>query len=998
VQSGETVGTFRVDRLLGRGGMGEVWKAWDPQLNRWVALKFLRGDSEDEIARFEREAQTAGQLTHPNIAAVYEVGCDEGRHYIAMQFVEGRTLKSVPRHDRRALARHVRDAARAVAFAHERGVVHRDLKPDNLMVARDHVYVMDFGLARAVKGDSRLSVSGMVVGTPSYMPPEQARGERVDARADVYALGATLYELLTDRVVFDGSNIYDVLIRVAEEDPKPPRAVDPAIDRDLNTIVLKCLEKDRDRRYAGANALADDLDRWLEGEPITARPSTVVYRLLKRFRKRPVTWSLAAVATAALVAAAILLSRASSDLSQAEWANQISGAYYEMSLKTMHEMELLEDHHNGARVSEEDVRSALEAVEAQAKSCGSQFPAVRLPQAWRALANYYARRPGAREELETAVRDAREDPFPAVLLVRMHLAEYRQSSGFAAVEWTGRLRIRDVVENNAMRRHRASAGEAVARALPMKVWSRLRHGREYIVYAEGASLLASGRYEEAAARLGELAGEPLLRDEAAALRGSALLCASRFREAAAAYEVATRRGWTAAIYAMGYALGALGMSEADAGRDPVPHYDRALESLRRLRGSAVTEATIGMLHLARGDAVGTAAGDPRADFRAAVEALTAALEKDASLVQARANRATARAAVGESVFGTAEDPGPWYDGAIEDATEVMRLAPSLTQPYTARALALRGRAVIAITRGEDPVPAAEQAVADATEAIRRLPELPMAWSYRGMARLVLASTASLRGDARAAFDEALADFDESVRRQPRQAVWLSNRGHGRARRADAEGRAGRDPIPGYEQAIEDLDAALVLQPRDAVSKRDRASVRYEMALASAMRGLDPTPHLEAAEREFDALAREHPDFLDGFTAGAAVQVIRGHVEAGRGGDAIARYDRAIAAYGEVVRRRPRDPGALAGRGTAYMARAIVERRRGLDTRRTHEQALADFEASLAERPRQPDTLGFAGRALQNLGRRAEAVAKYEASLRLAPSAQVEAWLREARGE
>ncbi len=294
---GKYVRTMR----LGAGGMGEVWKAWDTELNRWVALKFLKGDDGDEIARFKREAQLAGKLNHPGIGAIYDVGFAQERHYIAMQFVEGQTLRTCPRGDAKALAGLVRDAAIAVAFAHEKGVVHRDLKPENLMVTpAGHLYVMDFGLARSV--EAKETMSGMVLGTPSYMPPEQARGERADARADVYALGATLYELLTDRAPIKGGNLYEILKRVQDGEIERPRRIDPRIDADLETIVLKCLEKERERRYASAGALAEDLTRWLGGEAIEARPASMTYRLRKGLARRK---AVAAALLLALVAVGV---------------------------------------------------------------------------------------------------------------------------------------------------------------------------------------------------------------------------------------------------------------------------------------------------------------------------------------------------------------------------------------------------------------------------------------------------------------------------------------------------------------------------------------------------------------------------------------------------------------------------------------------------------------------------------------------------------------------
>jgi tetratricopeptide (TPR) repeat protein len=299
---------------LGAGGMGEVWKAWDADLSRWVALKFMRIPDPDELARFRREAQMAGRLAHPNIAAVYEFGETAGTPWIAMEYIPGQTLKTFPRNDRKLLVRLVRDAARAVQHANEEGIVHRDLKPENLMVVErkktstgrftaggHRLYVMDFGLARPTEGASDLSASGLVVGTPHYMAPEQARGERAGAPADVWSLGATLYELLTDRKPFSGSNVLEVLKSAQESEPKAPRRVDPTIDADLETITLKCLEKEAGRRYPSAQGLADDLGRWLEGDPILARRHSVLYRLKKRVLKNRALSG--AVGAAVLIAA-----------------------------------------------------------------------------------------------------------------------------------------------------------------------------------------------------------------------------------------------------------------------------------------------------------------------------------------------------------------------------------------------------------------------------------------------------------------------------------------------------------------------------------------------------------------------------------------------------------------------------------------------------------------------------------------------------------------------
>ena len=296
---------------LGRGGMGAVFKAWDSDLGRWVALKVMLSGAlaaGEERERFLREAQTGAQFAHPNIASVYEVGVANDQPFIAMQFIEGRTLHDLAKElNARKAAELVRDAAYALHHAHEAKVIHRDVKPQNLMVGKTgQVYVLDFGLARGVDVKSTLSVTGYAVGTPAYMSPEQARGDRnLRHSTDVYALGATLYFAVTHKRPFEGANPHSIINAVISDLPIPPSKRAAHVPPDLEAIILKAMEKNPDKRYATARDFGDDLQRFILGEPIRARPPSPFVRILHAAAKRKALSASVAVGLAGAVALAI---------------------------------------------------------------------------------------------------------------------------------------------------------------------------------------------------------------------------------------------------------------------------------------------------------------------------------------------------------------------------------------------------------------------------------------------------------------------------------------------------------------------------------------------------------------------------------------------------------------------------------------------------------------------------------------------------------------------
>ena len=342
---------YEILEELGRGGMGVVYKARQLSLKRLVALKMIRAAETaepHELARFKAEAEAAAQLQHPNIVQIYEIGEFKGQPYFSLEYVDGGSLSERLRLDLptpKQAAALLRTVAEGIHFAHVKGIIHRDLKPANILLKDDSagmkngedqkdeggtmkdekrqvtghssfklqpssVKITDFGLAKQLAGDSGRTSIGTVVGSPSYMPPEQAKGQidRISPRSDVYSLGAILYEMLTGRPPFRAATAVETMAQVASEEPMAPSRLQPRLPRDLETICLKCLQKDPNKRYASAKSLAADLQRFLGGEPITARPISTVERGWRWCRRNPAVAVLAAGLVVVVVASFVLLS------------------------------------------------------------------------------------------------------------------------------------------------------------------------------------------------------------------------------------------------------------------------------------------------------------------------------------------------------------------------------------------------------------------------------------------------------------------------------------------------------------------------------------------------------------------------------------------------------------------------------------------------------------------------------------------------------------------
>lgn len=302
-------GDYELLEEIARGGMGVVFKARQINLNRIVALKMILAGQfagDEDVQRFYTEAEAAAQLDHPGIVPIFEIGEHQGQHYFSMGYVEGESLAHkvsegpLPPHEAAELVKKICDA---MAYAHECGVIHRDLKPANVLMDRNgQPKVTDFGLAKKMEADSNLTGTGQILGTPAYMPPEQASGKTdVGPLADIYSIGAILYCLLTGRPPFQAANPMDTLLQVLDKEPLPPRQLNPSIPLDLQTICLKCLSKEATGRYRSSSDISDELQRFLNGEPIQARPVGKIETAWRWCRRNPLVSSLIATAATFLI-------------------------------------------------------------------------------------------------------------------------------------------------------------------------------------------------------------------------------------------------------------------------------------------------------------------------------------------------------------------------------------------------------------------------------------------------------------------------------------------------------------------------------------------------------------------------------------------------------------------------------------------------------------------------------------------------------------------------
>jgi eukaryotic-like serine/threonine-protein kinase len=927
---------YQLLELLGRGGMGEVHKAFDPRLGRFLALKVMREATPEQATRLVSEARAQARVEHANVCKVYGVGeLNNGLPFIALQFIEGKTLsavaKQMTREERIAV---IRDVADALHAAHRQGLVHRDVKPSNILVERKetgwHPYVTDFGIAREIDAPG-VTKTGVVTGTPLYMAPEQARGQtsRIDRRTDVYGLGATLYELLCGRRPYEGDATLVVIWKLLNEELVPPRSIDPSIPVDLETIVMKCLEKEPARRYDSARALAEDLKAWSDGEPIHARRTSIVYRVVKLARKHKALVSAAlmlVVAGAAGGAYALHARRAAAE--QAQLANEF-GQEVERNDAVARYAALLPLH--DTRKERQTIEARMRELEARIATLGDAAEGPgryalgrgylvlerptearrELERAWRAgyrapevsyalglaLGQLYQRAlselpPADDKETETLrradlARDLRE---PALAYLKG--AAGLQSEAPEYVE--GLIALHE--------RHWAQALDKACAAETRVPWMYEAHTLEGDIRLTLAKeRWVDGGPDEALAELDRaglayVTAAGIARSSASALHGDCLrwvmaaeILGEHERSPAAAVE-----GAVAACKRAAEALpgdGQIYADEIDAWRklaryqlshnaDPEPSWREAERLAQEVKALAPNNVRLliasGYIDRERAGWLLDSGKDPRAEVDRASAAANAAIERDANAHEAYHLQSDAWLVRGDWEAGHGIDPRHSYEISAEMGQHAWAIFPQGFKVLNAIGLASLSRGMWEANNGLDPRPALQEAAGTIDKVVRANPNVD--YGYNNLC-----------------------------------VTWLTL--------GEYQMKRGIDPTETLERAMGSCQKAVAIGAEDASTQDSLGSAQLDVAVWQREKGIDPTAQLERARATLrQAIALDHAFELAHFSLGEAA-LVQARWAIDRGTSPLAAFAAASESYERAVAINAADADALRGLAELHRWRA-----------------------------------------------------------------------------
>jgi serine/threonine-protein kinase len=810
-------GRYESLELVGEGGMGRIFRAEDPKLRRTVALKLLRRDDPELLRRFLQEAQLQARVDHPNVCRVYEVGEWRGQPYIAMQYVRGESLREAGAGlPRETLLELMVQVCEGVHAAHRVGLVHRDLKPANLMVERTEeggvrACVLDFGLARGQEGGG-VTQTGHVMGTVSFMSPEQARGEsgQLDRRSDVYALGATLHTLLAGRPPFEGEGL-DCMARIVKDDPAPLRRFVPDLPADLETVVLSCLEKDPRRRYPTARALGEDLHRILDGEPIQARPTTRMERIVRWARKRKAT-----VTAVALVLLAALVFGGFAVRERIRSGEQT--AYVQRFAQEAERIEALARYlrlqpARDLSSDQADLRARVGSLQAEVRAAGSlaEAPgAYALGRAHLALDEPAQ----ARQELERAWSLGIRTPEAAHALGRALAALYQAESGKAYGLPDPQMRQRRIAELDRTLRE------------PAATW--LRQGAaatlEPPAYREGLLALMQGDARRAADLAQRAQDQAPWFYEALRLEAEAQIAEAHGQQDPRVARTLLARA------------GAL-LAQAEA-RAPCDVDLLRLEMRQRQEAVVLNWQT---------------EADPRPLVQAELEVADRWARLEPAAAQPMAWEARACAEEARYLSQRDRDPDPWLSQADQASAEALRRDSRDLDALTARAAVLRTQGFRLLNEGQDPTGKFKAAVQVADEGLRLDPSQVILMNIRSASLLTWIRVTGMQGTYSR---QEVLPFLEASRRlaqaHPSEPYYQGNLGGLAQAMATAALYTGGDPRAEAREAVMAYGEGLKAQPHHVGFHRGVLIGLADLAMAQARDGEDPGQAVAEARRAFQA--------------------------------------------------------------------------------------------------------------------------------------------------
>lgn len=839
---------YHIFSRLGAGGMGSVFKAFDPQLNRFVALKFLHTKDRQYAEAFLDEARAQAQVEHPLICQVYEVGEVEAQPYIAMRFIDGRPLfETAERFPLITKVRLIQQVADALRAAHQKGLIHRDIKPGNILVTTNQqgalrCIVVDFGLAQTIGGPA--DEGDEVAGTPDYLAPEQLRGEAVDHRTDVYSLGAVLYELLVGKVPFHGRNVDETLKMISRTDPRPPSALDSSIPRDLDAIVLKCLAKQPADRYSSAADFLRDLERFVAGEPIEAHSAGVRYiaqKWLSRHRWVALAGALGLVTLLGLGALSLYTQRQTRQ--RADMARRFSDEVKDMAA-SMRYATLLPQHSMDAH------RAELETQMARIKAeMGRLGPLALGPGNYALGRGYFAqhRYEPAKRHLETAWESGYQGPEVADALGQTIGQLYEEATyvssgarGTILAQATRKELVR-VLRGPALEYLRAGSSDSSGR------------------YVEALIAFYEGRYEEAIADADAAHAARPWFYEARQLVGRVHEARGQEASHAGQYDESVRHFALAeAVYAE---LADVARSDAEIQVSTCRCLSRRNETYRTLRSL---------------------------EQRHVDEALSACLrarELDPDFAQAFSleSRITWRWA--DVLSRRGEDPRPYLERSVAAASAAIERNPESSAAHQNMAAANRLLGSWEMLRGIDPLPALERSISAAEKAIEHQPDVAIGYNSLGNANLLVARHQSGRGqDPEEHLARAIESYEKAIELNSVYTPSLLNLGDAWTTRADWEVSRGQDPTSSIARAQESLERAVAINPNFLQLHNNLGNAHNTLALWLLQQGGDPAERIEAAVGSYRRALEIQPNYAIGLYNLAFAERLRARHQLATGAD------------------------------------------------------------------------------------------------------------------